>query len=194
MKLTEPSALSLLLEILSIQAMGCCISRCSRRGGADSLPTINEETEVSAEVAQNLKDVPDYPTSSDEDQALVTLDRRPRLSLIPALTPTDDDARILSKATRTTAPNTLASADVIDAHMGVHQADSISTNISRRSQWEAVALTIAARRRSRDVTHAPENLRRVSWSPTAGSPVRKRRAIDGREEEASPYGTNALRP
>ena len=175
--------------------MGCCISRCSRRGGVDSLPTIDEETEVPAEVAQDLKDVPEadiYPTSSDEEQALVPPGRRPRLSLIPTLTPADDDARILSKATPTTAPDTPASADVIDAHMGVHRADSISTSIRRRSQWEAVALTIASRRRSRDVTHGPENLRRVSWSPTAGSPVRKRRAIEEREKEASPHRNKCL--
>ena len=173
--------------------MGCCASR-DREGTAPS-PTVDEETDVPAEVAQNLKDVPEadaYPTSSDEDQEVVPPDRRPRLSLIPVITDTNNDAaRISSKSALNLPKNTLASTDIIDAHMGVRRADSVSTD-RRRSQWEAVALTIAAKRRSQDVTNKPENARRVSWSPTAGSPGRKRKAIKEQEKQLSPHRNKCL--
>lgn len=156
------------------------MSRPSHQEDAESLPTVDEGMEVPGEIAQNHKDVPEadiYPTSSDEDQAIVPPDRRPRLSLIPMIVTPYDDAEMSSNTIPVKSPDMLASSDVLDAHMGVYQADSISADTRRRSQWEAVALTISARRRSRDATSAPENARRVSWSPTAGSPGR-RRAIE----------------
>lgn len=172
--------------------MGCCGSR-EQEGG--SIPTVDEETEVPTEIARNLKDVPEegsYPTSSDEEQNIVPHDRRPRLSLIPVVTDIDYDATRVSKsALPASPPKILASADIIDAHMGVGRADSISTD-RRRSQWEAVALGIAARRRSQDVARAQENGRRVSWSPSTGSPERKRRAIDEQDKKGTPHKHKCL--
>jgi hypothetical protein len=172
--------------------MGCCGSR-ERAGG--SISTGDAETEVPAEIARNLKDVPEegsYPTSSDEEQNIVPHDRRPRLSLIPIITNVNKDAaRTSKKGLPNPTAGTLASADIIDAHMGVQRADSVSTD-RRRSQWEAVALGIAAKRRSQDVTRAPENARRVSWSPSAGSPGRKRRAINEQGKESIPHKKKCL--
>lgn len=172
--------------------MGCCGSR-QRAGG--SIPTVDEETEVPAEIARNLKDVPEvgsYPTSSDEEQNIVPQDRRPRLSLTPIIIDVNKDAARISKIglpNRTTG--TLASADIIDIHMGVQRADSVSTDRCQ-PQWEAVALGIAAKRRSQDVAWAPENARRVSWSPSAWSPGRKRRAIDEQGKEGIPHKKKCL--
>jgi hypothetical protein len=172
--------------------MGCCGSR-EREG--ESIPTIDEETDVPAEIARNLKDVPEegsYPTSSDEEQNIVPHDRRPRLSLIPIITDINNDAaRIAKNGTQTPSAGTLASTDIIDAHMGVQRADSISTD-RRRSQWEAVALGIAAKRRSQDMGKAPENSRRVSWSPSAGSPGRKHGAINEHGKERTPHKNKCL--
>lgn len=173
--------------------MGCCGSREGE--GADSIPTTDDESEVPAEVALNLKDVPEegsYPTSSDEDQTIVPHDRRPRLSLIPVITDLDNDAARSFKNDLQTSPKVkMASRDIIDAHMGVQRADSIMTDRSR-SQWEAVALGIAAKRRSRDTRNVPRDVRRVSWSPTAGSPGRKRRAIEEEDKRDTPHRNNCL--
>ena len=173
--------------------MGCCASR--DRGTPESLPTVDEETEVSAEVAQNLKDVPEanvYLTSSDEDQDVVPPDRRPRLSLIPIVTNMNNDATRISNNTSASSPsNALVSADIIDTHMGINRADSISTD-RRRSQWEAVALTVAAKRRSQDFTNRPERTPRVSWSPTAGSGDRKRKMVEKHGRKTSPHRNHCL--
>lgn len=172
--------------------MGCC---GSRQHADESVPAIDEETEVPAEIARNLKDVPEegsYPTSSDEEQNIVPHDRRPRLSLIPIITDMNNDAaRIAKIGTQTPPAGTLASTDIIDAHMGVQRADSISTDRCR-SQWEAVALGIAAKRRSQDNDKAPENARRVSWSPSAGNSGRKRRPINEQERERTPHKSKCL--
>lgn len=173
--------------------MGCCGSR--EREGVGSIPTVDEETEVPAEVARNLKDVPEegsYPTSSDEDQSIVPHDRRPRLSLIPVITDVNNDAARVSKnGLQNSSPETLASTDIVDSHMGVQRADSISTD-RRRSQWEAVALGIAAKRMSQDASKASENIRRVSWSPTAGSPSRKRREIEEQDKKGTSHRNKCL--
>lgn len=172
--------------------MGCCGSR-EQAGG--SIPTVDEETEVPAEIARNLKDVPEegsYPTSSDEEQNIVPHNRRPRLSLIPVITDINNDAaRIAKKGLPNPPAGTMVSTDIIDAHMGVQRADSVSTD-RRRSQWEAVALGIAAKRRSQDIAMAPEDTRRVSWLPSAGSPGRRRRAINEQVKEGTPHKNKCL--
>jgi len=173
--------------------MGCCGSR--EREVADSVPTLDEETDVPTEIAQNLKDVPEagsYPTSSDEDQIVVPQDRRPRLSLIPFINDVKNNAtRSSNKDSPISPQSTSTSTDIIDSHMGIRRADSISADC-RRSQWEAVALGIAARRRSQDPTNAVSHLRRISWPLTSEKPDRKCGAIEEQDTNATPHRNKCL--